>query len=775
MTPPLSPAARKISATLIAAGLTLTPAVSFADTTPSLDSQLTIASDLSELRQSNGADAVLLDSTLTESAIPSELNAPFLEDAENGITYIVVSEPLKDVTAQDLLNSSPQANEFLASDAIEVISFVETTRDGNTVTVAVAATPSATTTEATSQRMMARAAAVPTFTTDPRLAPAYTVSLGQPLSNAINIAGGIYQQFENGLITKKGTDTPRQLKAAMREYWETAGRERSWTGLPMTAEVEIAGGTQQKFANTTLYWSPSSNGAHAIKHGSAFESMWVANGKSGGYLGFPTTDEQAIPGGVIQNFEAGDFYYHSATGNTAIMKGAIRAKYRELGAHAGWLGFPQTGEIALTRSGVIQYFKNGIIYYSPSSGAHAISTSGAIFGRWRSTGYERGPLGYPTSSEYSVQGGRAQNFQNGRIYWNATTGATQITTGAIQGAYLNQGGPAGGFGLPKTDETVLNNGVTIQIYDGGTIYWTGRTGAYGVRGAMFDMYGRRGYERGFLGLPLSHEYNSGGQIRQNFEGGTLYWTPSSGAGVVGWEPANPFYFGPTKNPTSERGGRNLTPGWNGPKVLLVQKKLGTYTRGTQVTMNPKTIDAVKRWQRSHGLRATGVVDKQTWDSMGLGASWYIDGYTVQPRVGINASRQERIEAMISYSREQLGSQYTWGGAGPYGYGFDCSGLAIQAMNAGGLETGLTTAQHGAANWLSTHYFYKSKKFNKVPLSQVQRGDWIFYTDSNGVIRHMTMYLGNGQMIHAYAGSVHIRPYAKSFSGRYAAPYVVRPF
>ena len=51
---------------------------------------------------------------------------------------------------------------------------------------------------------------------------------------------------------------------------------------------------------------------------------------------------------------------------------------------------------------------------------------GAIAARWAALGWERGPLGYPTSNEYTVTGGRASAFAHGTITWNATTGATTI-------------------------------------------------------------------------------------------------------------------------------------------------------------------------------------------------------------------------------------------------------------------------------------------------------------------------------------------------------------
>jgi uncharacterized protein with LGFP repeats len=48
-----------------------------------------------------------------------------------------------------------------------------------------------------------------------------------------------------------------------------------------------------------------------------------------------------------------------------------------------------------------------------------------IKARWSALGWERSYLGYPTSDEFAISGGRRSNFQNGYIIWNATT--NQVT------------------------------------------------------------------------------------------------------------------------------------------------------------------------------------------------------------------------------------------------------------------------------------------------------------------------------------------------------------
>jgi len=104
--------------------------------------------------------------------------------------------------------------------------------------------------------------------------------------------------------------------------------------------------------------------------------------------------------------------------------GAIYAKWREVG---GGFGYPQNDETA-TPDGIGRYnhFSNGAsIYWTPSTGAHAIY--GDIRARWAELGWERSYLGYPISDEVDfADGGRANEFQNGGIYWWGDTGAIDL-------------------------------------------------------------------------------------------------------------------------------------------------------------------------------------------------------------------------------------------------------------------------------------------------------------------------------------------------------------
>ena len=102
--------------------------------------------------------------------------------------------------------------------------------------------------------------------------------------------------------------------------------------------------------------------------------------------------------------------------------GAIYQAWSRLGWETGVLGFPLTNEL-IPPDGVGRFnaFEGGSIYWSPRTGAHAVY--GAILARWRALGWEFSYLGYPTSDEYAVPGGRRTDFERGYVQWDARTGA----------------------------------------------------------------------------------------------------------------------------------------------------------------------------------------------------------------------------------------------------------------------------------------------------------------------------------------------------------------
>ena len=134
-----------------------------------------------------------------------------------------------------------------------------------------------------------------------------------------------------------------------------------------------------------------------------------------------------------------------------------------------------------------------------------------------------------------------------------------------------------------------------------------------------------------------------------------------------------------------------------------------------------------------------------------------------------------IEAVIARALSKLGMPYAWGGgnaSGPtrgirdggvadrYGdynkIGFDCSGLMIYAF------AGVRSLPHYSG------YQYTSGR--RVPLSQMRRGDMLFWGGGGG-IHHVALYLGGGQMVEAPQSGLRVRIAPVRYGG--IMPYATR--
>ncbi len=129
--------------------------------------------------------------------------------------------------------------------------------------------------------------------------------------------------------------------------------------------------------------------------------------------------------------------------------------------------------------------------------------------------------------------------------------------------------------------------------------------------------------------------------------------------------------------------------------------------------------------------------------------------------------RQASEYVIRRGMSQIGVPYSWGGgnaAGPsHGIdsgagitGFDCSGLVLYSFAGVGIKL--------------PHY--SGSQYNlgrKIPSAQMRRGDVIFY--GPGGSQHVTIYLGDGQMLEAPDIGLKVRVAPVRTSGM--TPYVIR--
>ena len=213
-------------------------------------------------------------------------------------------------------------------------------------------------------------------------------------------------------------------------------------------------------------------------------------------------------------------------------------------------------------------------------------------------------------------------------------------------------------------------------------------------------------------------------------------------------------------------GYTLSSGYNGVKVYLVQRALGMPYSPMASTMGPTTTSNVKAFQTSRKLPATGVVDANTFyalmDSKGWSYRFNVDSWQQPSTVAAGASRSTRVAAAVQWARNRLGKRYVWGGTGWDTLGYDCSGLLLQALRAGGYNPrNVGNANDVVPPSTLSAAMWNDAEFPKGSLSRPQYGDLVYYGNSSGGVGHVSMYIGNNTVISAHGSSVQYASYSST--------------
>lgn len=122
-------------------------------------------------------------------------------------------------------------------------------------------------------------------------------------------------------------------------------------------------------------------------------------------------------GGRWADFENAAIYWTEATGAHPVPRGGLWEAWAEYGFETGPLGYPVLDH-AVVEGGGVQAFQGGVLYRQDGA-EHGFYITGKIGERYAREGYERGPLGWPISSEYdTATGGRRQDFERGTMFWD---------------------------------------------------------------------------------------------------------------------------------------------------------------------------------------------------------------------------------------------------------------------------------------------------------------------------------------------------------------------
>ena len=149
---------------------------------------------------------------------------------------------------------------------------------------------------------------------------------------------------------------------------------------------------------------------------------------------------------------------------------------------------------------------------------------GIIRTRYNILGGGLGVLGCPTSDEVPArdQIGRYNNFQNGAIYWAARTGAVEILEPFLT-KWKSLNGELGYLKYPTSSGIRTANGL-CQAFEGGKIFWSPSSNAISMSTPLASMYDDVGGHDA-LGFPIADEapmQNPLGTIVR-FQKGKILW------------------------------------------------------------------------------------------------------------------------------------------------------------------------------------------------------------------------------------------------------------
>jgi uncharacterized protein with LGFP repeats len=387
--------------------------------------------------------------------------------------------------------------------------------------------------------------------------------LGQPTSclRQTPDLSGVYATFERGSIYSTEDTGAWDVSGAFGALWSSTGWETGFLGYPASGEEPArAGGVFQEFEGGTTFWTPAT-GAQAVS--GDVEGFYAGQGWEWGFLGYPTSPERSLArgDGAYQFFQGGSVYTSAASGTHSV-SGAFRGLYDTVRWEQGFLGYPTSQESRIRDGGAYQKYQGGIMYWAPATGAHSVS--GPIRELYGSSGYENGYLGYPTSQEFPTLTGSYQRFQGGVAYQSPSTGPNAVAVPFL-GLYAALGYENGMLRFPRSAAVTDEDGTRSQSFEGGTLVWSPSTGAHSLWGTFRARYLQDRAGARVLGLPTTQEVRiRDGGTYQAFQRGTVYltWTGQYYAvvgailakyGQTGYE--NGFLGYPTSDEFDIPGGR----------------------------------------------------------------------------------------------------------------------------------------------------------------------------------------------------------------------------
>jgi hypothetical protein len=294
--------------------------------------------------------------------------------------------------------------------------------------------------------------------------------------------GGRFRTYANGAIYWTPSTCAHVIFDPIKSKWDQLGGPEGALGYPTSdvqnsgAQTAVNSSYWSTFERGFVFSYPGAQTNGVTRrtvevHGPIWQK-WVALGGSSGFLGLPVADVQQVAGGRGEHclFRGGEVFYSAQTGAHEV-HGAIRQLYGTEGGPDGRLGFPVSDEQAIPNSLALgdrmSTFQGGVITWSPTWGAHVVS--GPILVNWL----------LPANSLFAAKddeadaprGGRFQEFDDGIVYWRPDYGAHAIRISSFLTKWQSIGGINGRMGYPLSEEYAIPQ-YWRQDYEGGFITTT---------------------------------------------------------------------------------------------------------------------------------------------------------------------------------------------------------------------------------------------------------------------------------------------------------------
>lgn len=139
------------------------------------------------------------------------------------------------------------------------------------------------------------------------------------------------------------------------------------------------------------------------------------------------------------------------------------------------------------------------------------------------------------------------------------------------------------------------------------------------------------------------------------------------------------------------------------------------------------------------LKPIERVNDDWWKILYNGKEAYVSSSYVEEKNTIKISPTDEYRAsIVNYALQFVGSAYVYGGSNPE-TGMDCSGFTSYVLKqAAGIDITRSTqtqAQQGV----------------EIDISQIRPGDLVFYGAGRDSINHVSLYIGDGKIVHAANG------------------------